>query len=77
MLRSYLLALKLKVAFITAWCRILKETPLYAILSGFPFGDTPGVGTFSDCPGCSGPVFRSGSCPPVCISSETEYRTCC
>ena len=41
MLRSYLLALKLKVTSITVWCRMLRETPLYAILSGFPFGDTP------------------------------------
>lgn len=48
MLRSYLLALKLKVTSITVWCRMLKKTPLYAILSGFPFGDTPGVGTFYD-----------------------------
>ena len=48
MLRSYLLALKLKVTSITVWCRLLRETPLYAILSGFPFGDTPGVGTFYD-----------------------------
>ena len=43
MLRSYLLALKLKVTSITVWCRMLRETPLYAILSTFPFGDTPGV----------------------------------
>ena len=48
MLRSYLLALKLKVTSITLWCRMLRETPLYAILSGFSFGDTPGVGTFYD-----------------------------
>ena len=48
MLRSYLLALKLKVTSITAWCRMLRESPIYAILSGFPFGDTPGVGTFYD-----------------------------
>lgn len=48
MLRSYLLALKLKVTSITQWCRMLRETPLYAILSGFPVGDTPGVGTFYD-----------------------------
>ena len=48
MLRSYLLALKLKVTSITRWCRMLRETPLYAILSGFSFGDTPGVGTFYD-----------------------------
>ena len=48
MLRSYLLALKLKVTSITQWCRMLRETPLYAILSGFSFGDTPGVGTFYD-----------------------------
>ena len=48
MLRSYLLALKLKVTSITVCCRMLKETPLYAILSRFHFGDTPGVGTFYD-----------------------------
>ena len=27
---------------------MLRETPLYAILSGFTFGDTPGMGTFYD-----------------------------
>lgn len=48
MLRSYLLALKLKVTSITQWCRMLRETPLYAILSGFTVGDTPGIGTFYD-----------------------------
>ncbi len=48
MLRSYLLALKLKVVSTTLWCRMLKESPLYAILSGFSFGDTPGIGTFYD-----------------------------
>ena len=48
MLRSYLLALKLKVTSITQWCRILKETPLYAIISGFSVGNTPGIGTFYD-----------------------------
>ena len=48
MLRSFLLALKLKVTSITLWCRMLRETPLYALLSGFSFGDTPGVGTFYD-----------------------------
>ena len=46
MLRSYLLALKLKVTSITVWCRMLRETPLYAILSRFPFGDTPVSGLF-------------------------------
>lgn len=48
MLCSYLLALKLNVSSITIWCRMLKQSPLYAIFSGFPFGDTPGVGTFYD-----------------------------
>lgn len=48
MLRSYQLALKLRVTSIMVWGRMLRETPLYAILSGFPFGDTPGVGTFYD-----------------------------
>ncbi len=46
MLRSYLLALKLKVTSITVWSRMLRETPLYAILSGFPFGDTPALALF-------------------------------
>jgi hypothetical protein len=48
MMRSYLLSLKLKVTSVTDWCRMLKETPLYAIVSGFMPGDTPGVGTFYD-----------------------------
>lgn len=48
MLRSYLLALKLKISSITVWSRMLKETPLYALLSGFKVGDTPGIGTFYD-----------------------------
>lgn len=33
---------------ITRWVALLKENPLYAILSGFPFGDTSGIGTFYD-----------------------------
>ena len=48
LLRSYLLSIVLNVNSITGWCRLLKITPLYAILSGFPADDTPGVGTFYD-----------------------------
>lgn len=48
MLRSYLLSLRLKVTSITVWVSLLKTCPLYAILSGFPVGDTPGIGTFYD-----------------------------
>ena len=48
LLRSYLLSIVLKVDSITEWCRLLKITPLYAILSGFTSDDTPGVGTFYD-----------------------------
>ena len=48
LLRSYLLSIVLKVDSITEWCRLLKITPLYAILSGFNADDTPGVGTFYD-----------------------------
>lgn len=48
LLRSYLLSIVLKVDSITEWCRLLKITPLYAILSGFTAEDTPGVGTFYD-----------------------------
>ena len=48
LLRSYLLSIALNVTSITKWCGMLKITPLYAILSGFPVDDTPGVGTFYD-----------------------------
>lgn len=48
MLRSYLLSIKFKITSITRWVALLKENPLFAILSGFSFGDTPGVGTFYD-----------------------------
>ena len=48
MLRSYLLSIKFKVSSITNWVAMLKLNPLYAILSGFTFGDTPGIGTFYD-----------------------------
>lgn len=46
--RSYLLSLDFKVTSITDWAAQLKINPLYAILSGFQVGDTPGVGTFYD-----------------------------
>ncbi|MBQ1274401.1 MAG: hypothetical protein IIY08_03330 [Cellulosilyticum sp.] len=48
MLRSYLLSLKLKVTSITRWVAMMRECPLYAILSGFSPLDTPGIGTFYD-----------------------------
>lgn len=46
--RSYLLSIDFKVDSITDWAAQLKLNPLYAILSGFEFGNTPGVGTFYD-----------------------------
>lgn len=46
--RSYLLSLDFKVTSVTDWAAQLKINPLYAILSGFEIGDTPGVGTFYD-----------------------------
>ena len=39
LLRSYILSIVLKVDSISEWCRLLKITLLYAILSGFPAGD--------------------------------------
>lgn len=33
---------------LTEWVNEMKRTPIYAILSGFPLGDIPGVGTFYD-----------------------------
>ena len=46
--RSYLLSIDFKVDSITDWAAQLKLNPLYTILSGFEFGNTPGVGTFYD-----------------------------
>ena len=48
MLRSILLALKFKIPRFTDWSAQLKINPLFALLSGFSPGDTPGVGTFYD-----------------------------
>ena len=48
MQRSYLLSINFKIHSLTDWAAQLKINPLYAILSGFEFGDTPGVGTFYD-----------------------------
>ncbi len=48
MLRSYLLSIDFKVTSITDWAAQLKINPLYAILSGFEVGNTPGIGTFYD-----------------------------
>jgi hypothetical protein len=48
MLRSYLLSIELKFTSVPKWVSAMKTCPLYAILSGFEFGDTPGVGTFYD-----------------------------
>ena len=48
MQRSYLLSIDFKVDSITDLAAQLKINPLYAILRGFEFGDTPGIGTFYD-----------------------------
>ena len=48
MQRSFLLSIDFKVTSITDWAAQLKINPLYALLSGFEVGDTPGVGTFYD-----------------------------
>ena len=48
MQRSYLLSIDFKITALTEWAAQLKINPLYAILSGFEVGDTPGVGTFYD-----------------------------
>ena len=48
MQRSYLLSIDFKVTLLTDWAAQLKINPLYAILSGFEVGDTPGVGTYYD-----------------------------
>ena len=48
MQRSYLLSIDFKITSLTEWAAQLKINPLYAILSGFEVGNTPGVGTFYD-----------------------------
>ena len=48
MLRSTQLSVECKVTSYTKWAADLKEKHLHAILSGFPVGDSPGVGTFYD-----------------------------
>ena len=48
MLRSVMLSIEFKVTSFTKWARQLKINPLYAIISGFSPGDTPGTGTFYD-----------------------------
>jgi hypothetical protein len=48
MLRSYLLSIKLGISSITKWVELLKDCPLYAIISGFSPGNVPGIGTFYD-----------------------------
>lgn len=48
MLRSMLLMLEFSVTSFTKWAEQLQLNPLYAILSGFRVGNTPGVGTFYD-----------------------------
>lgn len=62
MQRSYLLSIDFKVTSLTDWAAQLKINPLYAILSGFEVGNTPGVGTFYD--------FTIGNDGvPVCFSN--------
>ncbi|NMP25225.1 transposase, partial [Sulfobacillus sp. DSM 109850] len=46
LLRSYLLMLEVGEPSITRWVQQLQRCPLYAVLSGFEYGHTPGVGTF-------------------------------
>ena len=48
MLRSFLLSVEFKIPTVTQWSAELRQNHLYAILSGFPVGNTPGIGTFYD-----------------------------
>ena len=48
MQRSYLLSIDFKISSVTDWVAQLRINPLYAILSGFEVGKTPGIGTFYD-----------------------------
>ena len=48
MLRSLLVSVEFKIDSYTKWSYQLKINPLFALLSGFLPGDTPGIGTFAD-----------------------------
>lgn len=48
LLRCLLLMHKLQVTNVDDWVYMLRTVPVYAILSGFSKGQTPGVGTFYD-----------------------------
>lgn len=48
LLRAYLLMLQVGQSSVTAWVDELRRVPLYAIISSFEPGHTPGVGTFYD-----------------------------
>lgn len=48
MLRSVLVSVEFQVVSYTIWITEFKATQLYAGLSGFLVGDTPGVSTFAN-----------------------------
>lgn len=48
MLRSMMLSIALGYPSYTKWVEQMKTVPAYAILSGFEYGDTPGIGTFAN-----------------------------
>lgn len=46
--RSMMLSIALGYPSYTKWVEQMKTVPAYAILSGFEYGDTPGIGTFAN-----------------------------
>lgn len=48
MLRSALLSIAVGISSYSKWVEQMRIVPAYAILSGFQFGNSPGVGTFAD-----------------------------
>lgn len=48
LLRAFLVMLQTGETSITKWVDSLRRIPLYAIISGFEPGNTPGIGTFYD-----------------------------
>ena len=59
MQRSYLLSIDFKASSITEWASQLKMNPLFAILSGFQVGDTPGVAIHAQMPNMGAPSIWS------------------
>ena len=71
MQRSYLLSIDFKIHSLTDWAAQLKINPLYAILSGFEFGDTPASVPFMISSAGFG-ILRIPICLLICVLQKKK-----